>query len=138
MPQEFSPLEGVEQLQLVRDWFGHWPIFHDAHVVEFNYLGVEDAVSFTLHAFEMTDRVDSAGYFELQKHCLVSFKLSGAVRVSFHDYQLGDTLMELQFAFDDGRVVARLESAIGGECVISAAACRVSSLIPCDGKGTPA
>lgn len=138
MPQESPPHQIVHNADLVSDWFGYWPTFHDAHLVAFNYRAADDAASFTLHAFEMTDRVNAEGNFELEKHCLVTFHITGSVRVEFENFALGNVLFELQIVLDGKRVVFRLDSAMEGECVLSADACSVDQPIPCDAEGEAA
>ena len=54
---------------------GYWPSFHDANLV-----GVSrenGALRVVVHVFAMTDRVDPAGYFVLEKHHLVTLALNG-------------------------------------------------------------
>lgn len=131
MPQESASIARVQNAELVRDWFGYWPTFHDAHLTAFKYQAAEDTASFTLHAFEMTDRVDARGYFELVKRCLITFQLSGSVHAHFQSFALGNTLFELQIELDGERMVFRLESALEGECVLTADNCSVTKPIPC-------
>ncbi len=53
-------------------WFGGWPSFHDAEVLEF--LFVRKGISYLrLHAWVMTDQVDARGYYVLDKHAVVTF-----------------------------------------------------------------
>jgi hypothetical protein len=128
----------VQNADLVRDWFGYWPTFHDAHLVAFSYQAADDAASFTLHAFEMTDRVSAEGFFELVKHCLVTFHVTGSVHVDFQNFALGNTLFGLQVAVEGKRLVLQLDSAVEGQCVLSGNACSVDQPVACDAKGVAA
>ena len=50
-------------------WFGGWPSFHDAEVLEF--LFVRKGTSYLrLHAWVMTDQLDARGYYVLDKHAV--------------------------------------------------------------------
>ena len=54
---------------------GFWPSFHDANVMAASWDG--DSFSVTVHLFAMTDQVDSAGYYVLQKHHLTTIVMRG-------------------------------------------------------------
>src|ERR1700754_933885 len=54
---------------------GYWPSFHDAEVLKVTR--TSDSCTVIIHVFEMTDQVDSAGYFVLRKHHLVELCLLG-------------------------------------------------------------
>lgn len=64
----------------VIDWFGFVPSFHDS---ELEWLKVANgAASLALRTFRMTDAVDAAGYFVLDKHALVTLHLSEVTGLS--------------------------------------------------------
>lgn len=55
-------------------WLGHWPSFHDAEVLDVE-LHRTGSSTIRVHAFEMTNKVDSRGFFVCDKHVVVSFFL---------------------------------------------------------------
>jgi hypothetical protein len=61
-------------------WFGHWPSFHDAEVLEVA-LRRSGNSTIRIHAFEMTDQVNSQGFFIQTKHVIVSFVLEGVTNL---------------------------------------------------------
>src|SRR3954470_819998 len=79
-----TPFEGSTK---IIDAFGYWPSFHDAEVYAIHLdrgQGNSDNSSFVfpiltakIHVFEMTDQVNSAGYFVLVKHTLVTLRFHG-------------------------------------------------------------
>ena len=109
----------IPRADTVVSWFGHWPRFHDATIIELR-LGAEPVLR--LRAFEMTDQTDAAGYFKLRNYSTVSFWFSdevefsltsdsGAVGIVFSmDFQkAGDHLkMEIQSSYGvDGWIKAK-------------------------------
>lgn len=95
-------------------WFGYWPRFHDAEVVELK-LGPSSVLR--LRAFEMTAETDAAGYYKLQKHCTVSFWFSDEVEFSL-DSDSGASGVVFSLAFqqsgDRSKVEIHSSCGIGG------------------------
>jgi hypothetical protein len=114
---------------------GHWPSFHDANV-----LSVEsgaDELRISIHVFAMTDRVDQAGYYVLEKHHLVTLKLQGVKRASFPEGYESDCLDHLIFARAQDAILVSFESHMdrGGQVLCSMAV--VESVVPCSPLGEP-
>ena len=61
-------------------WFGRPHSFHDATISLLAFQA--SGVTMVIDAFRMTDRVDSAGYFENDLHCQVSLHLSAVRNVN--------------------------------------------------------
>jgi len=57
-------------------FFGYWPTFHDAEVLTIA-LDRYSGCRVVIHAFRMTSGVDSAGYYVLDKHAIVTFIIEG-------------------------------------------------------------
>jgi hypothetical protein len=68
----------IEGAQIVLNWFGYWPSFHDAEVVSI-LLDRSGKSKVRVHAFEMTSEVDANGYFVSTKHAIITFELEGFV-----------------------------------------------------------
>jgi hypothetical protein len=60
-------------------WFGYWPSFHDAEVLSIS-LDRVTGCRVSIHAFEMTQEVDSGGYYVNTKHAIVTFFMEGFPR----------------------------------------------------------
>jgi hypothetical protein len=54
---------------------GYWPSFHDAEVLKVTPMS--DSCTVSIHVFEMTDQVDSAGYLALRYHHLIELYMPG-------------------------------------------------------------
>lgn len=57
------------------DWFGFVPHFHDAELLDVELSSKRGGI-LRLHAFRLTDEVDDRGYFLLDRHVLVTLRLS--------------------------------------------------------------
>jgi hypothetical protein len=57
-------------------WFGYWPSFHDAEVLELQ-LHRTGHSRVRIHTFETTNEVNSQGFFICTKHVIVGFVLEG-------------------------------------------------------------
>jgi hypothetical protein len=73
--------------QVLLEWFdGRAPSFHDAEVLELSLDRRKARCSIKIHAFQMTSEVDGKGFFILDKHALVSFRLEGVVNLELNDF----------------------------------------------------
>lgn len=87
----FLALEGGKE---VADWFGFVPSFHDATIKKLELSGSDGKLS--LKAFRMTDMVDVAGYFILDRHAVIDVLfqditgvvLKGDASAVIHDFGL--------------------------------------------------
>ena len=93
MPPIESLVAGSEKLLTI---FGRWPSFHDAEVMEIRLTrkpkepggkrdcGVE--LSVRIHTWDMTNVVDSSGYYVLKNHTLVTFRFSGVEELKLEGF----------------------------------------------------
>src|SRR5580692_10626257 len=82
MPTELKSIRGAQELY---NWFGFWPSFHDAEVVTL-HLNRKGPSYMAVHTWEMTERVDSKGYYELAKHVVVQFVLEELLTLSLEGF----------------------------------------------------
>jgi hypothetical protein len=75
-------------------WFGHWPSFHDAEVVEVA-LHRRGNSTIRIHAFETTNQVDSQGFFIQIKDVIVTFILAGVTNLHLEDFSAQNVISEL-------------------------------------------
>ena len=135
-------MEFVEGSQKVEEIFGEWPSFHDAEVVdmtldrEANGAVRGPTIRFTVHAFQMTDEVDSRGYYVLRNHVLVRFALYSAEVLHLEGFNLQNVLFGLHFstpaepAAPDLVVQVDLESSYGVGASFQCARAEVVSVEP--------
>ena len=75
-------------------WFGYWPSFHDAEVVEI-LLNRSGRSWISLHAWDMTSEVDEKGYFVLDKHAVVTFELENVKDVDLAELSPRSVILDL-------------------------------------------
>ena len=81
LPADFAGIAGAQELY---DWFGYWPDFHDAEVLKFQLeLGAPSRLQ--IHTWEMTSRINAAGFYELVKHVVVEFVLNDVTSLNLQD-----------------------------------------------------
>ena len=80
-----AELEAVEGAKNLRDWFGFWPSFHDAEVIEL-YLRRSSHSSMRIHTWETTNEVDPQGHYLMAKHVVVEFLLKDISRLRLNDF----------------------------------------------------
>jgi hypothetical protein len=91
LPTELELIAGAKELF---DWFGYWPDFHDAEVLKF-HLDPATSSSLVVHTWEMTNRVNAEGYYDLTKHVVVEFVLEGMSKVDLADLWEHSILLDL-------------------------------------------
>src|SRR5690349_11947433 len=107
--EAWTDVEGADQLER---WFGAIPSFHDAGV-EALTLSAGDGATLRLRAFRMTDEVDDRGYFVLDKHAHVTFRLTGLTVVELDDFDTGSVLRQLQIVRVGERFELIFDSHVG-------------------------
>jgi len=91
LPAELQSIVGARELY---DWFGYWPDFHDAEVVKLR-LDPAAQSSLVIHTWEMTNRVNEQGHYELTKHAVVELVLQGISKVDLVDFLEHSILLDL-------------------------------------------
>ena len=75
-------------------WFGHWPSFHDAEVLEIALHRTGNS-TIRIHAFEATNQVGSQGFFISTKHVIVTFILAGVTDLHLDEFNLQNVIWGL-------------------------------------------
>ncbi|MFZ0320493.1 MAG: hypothetical protein WAL56_15330, partial [Candidatus Sulfotelmatobacter sp.] len=81
LPRGLDSIAGAQELY---DWFGYWPGFHDAEILSFR-LGIGEPSSLVVHTWEMTNKINAQGFYELTKHVVVEFALQDISNVNLGD-----------------------------------------------------
>jgi hypothetical protein len=137
-----SPHNNVINLHLLVDRFGRWPSFHDAEVLSLNLnrrAPISPSCEMVIHAWIMTNQVDSRGYFMLEKHTLVTLRLEELIESQFLDFNHQNCLSDLwvveEIFENEPALRVQFPSNYGLE---GSALCRrvvVVSVQPCDERG---
>ena len=116
LPANIELIAGAQELY---DWFGYWPDFHDAEIIKFHLeLGVPS--SLVIHTWQMTNRVNAQGYYELTKHVIVEFVLDGISTLNLQDPWARSILLDLVIEKDESGFRLILWSAYGLSGIIEA------------------
>jgi len=112
---------------------GRWPSFHDANVLETSREAGTFAVK--IHLFSMTSQIDSAGYYVLEKHHLVTLVMQDVQSNSLPSDYTDDCLAGLTFSRTGDLIQVDFESHMeqGGSVV-----CRkveITDVVPCTSVG---
>ena len=115
LPKTLQSVPGAQQLY---DWFGYWPDFHDAVVLKLDVgLGTSSLV---LHTWNMTNRIDAKGFYELEKHVVVAITLAGVTAVTLSDLWANSILFDLSIDRIDSKSRLELSSTYGLSGIIEA------------------
>ena len=118
----------------VVNFYGYWPSFHDANVPEYRAPTFENPLlEFTLHTRQMTNEVDSKGYFVLKKHALVKFYFDCLADVQMDEFGANNILFDVSFMkIDiDTEFFVELNSVMAMPGSFNARKGAVVSVIPC-------
>jgi hypothetical protein len=80
-----SSLSDIPGGNLLLEWFGRAPTFHDAKLIEINFSGKGKGL-LRVHTWNLTNEVDTKGHFVLEKHAIVTFALEGVSAVHCEDF----------------------------------------------------
>jgi hypothetical protein len=80
--------------QKLIDWFGCWPSFHDAEVVNIE-LNREGPSRLRIHYFCMTGKTNKSGYYITEKHAIVSFILEDITQLELNDFNQQNVLSSI-------------------------------------------
>jgi hypothetical protein len=107
-------LERINGADAVIEWFGRWPSFHDAEVIEFRLL--RDGLSrLAVHAWRTLPEVDADGYYKLDKHAVITFLISNIkdLELAGEDFNRQNVLRGLTLENADGRIKIQLWPSYG-------------------------
>lgn len=109
-----SRIKGSEKLTQI---FGYWPSFHDAEVMELNLwrgnVNPEKGqynfpvCTVTLHLWEITDEVDSKGFYVLRNHTLASIRFFDAQELNVEGFNHQNAIARLDIAEEQGSEATR-------------------------------
>ncbi len=135
-----SPVE-IENSNLILDWFGFWPSFHDSEVIAINLIrslhGKErgSVVSVSVYAFQMTSELDEKSFYKLVKHCVIELEFENIDSIELDGFNHQNALDGIEFSHVQSlngkpaiSVVFNSAYGVGFDLVCSKA--RVVSLVP--------
>ena len=144
---EFTDL--IVGAQKLVEVFGSWPSFHDAEVLwvrlerKSHGEGHRPTLEVLVHTFEMTNEVDSDGYYVLRDHVLVHLLFLDLVELRLDGFNHQNALMGLTLTdlpdrqLERIRFEVRFDSAHGLDASFKCHAVEVVSVISCTKGGEP-
>jgi hypothetical protein len=96
----------------LHDWFGYWPAFHDAEIVNL-HLNRHDASTLLIHTWEMTNKVDDKGFYVLDKHVVVEFILEGVSDLNLSGFSTQNVIFGLSLERKEDGLLLDLDSSYG-------------------------
>lgn len=75
----------IVDAQALVDWFGYWPSFHDAEILELVLRTGKPSI-LKLHAWEMLKELTEEGFYAQGKNCIVTFSLIDVFETSLEDF----------------------------------------------------
>lgn len=117
-------LQSIPGGQQLFDWFGYWPSFHDAEVlgIELNRTG---SSKIQVHAFAVTDAVDSNDLYVCEKHCIVTMVLDDVSGVELANFNHQNVISSLKISRENNDFILKLASSYGVCGSISAKSVRI-------------
>jgi Immunity protein 50 len=106
------------------EWFGRTPNFHDAEVQEIK-LASSGPSTLRVRTWEITNTVDSRGYFVLDKHVLVTFTLEEVSYIALDHFNLPGIVFDLEVTNADGGFQVRWSGSYGVEGTLRAKKMRI-------------
>lgn len=100
--------------QAIIDWFGKTPEFHDAEILNIN-LVLGEASSMRIHAWNMTDQVDSEGYFVTDKHAVIVVSFASVQMINLKDFDHEGIIFDLELTGTQSRTEVSWTSSYGAE-----------------------
>ena len=139
----------IKHYNYLHNIYGYWPAFHDAEIVEFkgdrNAQGTEDnygaIFEMIIHVFEMTNKVDSRGYFILEKHNLVHFRFNNVYDWEFDGFSNQNAILGMDISISNNAHLKKdclkfefdPAAGLGGE--LKCVSAEIVSVTSCDNNG---
>jgi len=97
----------MENLNLLNDFFGYIPNFHDSEITEVNLNRTGPNINMAIHIFEITPRIT------VGKSCLVYIIFEGVVEMELRDFNIQNVIFEIDFLKMDGVIKTTIDSSYG-------------------------
>lgn len=102
-------IAGGEQLY---EWFGYWPSFHDAEVIEVHF-SRSGASWLKIHTWHTTNDVDSSNFFITNKDIVVTFKLKDVLELELDEFNHQNVIFGLELKPVEQGIELELEPCFG-------------------------
>lgn len=110
----------------VIDWFGYSPNFHDAEVISIDLRRDPEESKVRVHAWRTNRDVTDQGYFQCDRHALVTFTIKGIRSLKLAGWNHQNVLSSLWAGQTDDGYVLQLPEIYGVDGEIAAVDISVS------------
>lgn len=105
-------IEQIPGAKALSDWFGVWPGFHDAEVLECS-LKSEGSSLLSLRTWLIGKTVDEKGFLLREKPVKVDFHLRKLQEVNLFDFHLPGVIFGLHVSIEEGKYRIQLDPCYG-------------------------
>jgi len=124
--EELPPdLRGVPGAEELLKWFGYWPSFHDAEVLNI-HLNRHGRLHMEIETWEMTKEIDDKGHYKLRKKVVVAIALEGITACDLADFNQQNVISSLSISKTANGYTLALEPCYGLSGTIEAASVLIS------------
>jgi hypothetical protein len=90
-----NAIHEVPGAEALLQWFGYWPDFHDAEVLEID-LQRSGSARVQVHTFEMSNQVGEDGCCVCLKHVIISFLPEGLTTIQLQGFNPQNVMSEME------------------------------------------
>jgi hypothetical protein len=105
-------------------WFGYWPDFHDAEILEID-LNRSGSSRVRIHTFHVSDQVGKDGCRVCVRHVVVSFLLEGLKTTRLQGFNNQNVVSEVMLVRTEEGLQLSLEPCYGAEGSLTAERIRI-------------
>jgi hypothetical protein len=85
---------GIERIELVTDLFGHWPHFHDAHILALRLTAPGPALEADVWVFETLDETDeTTGFLRVSQQADITLRFERITQLLVADFTEDHNIM---------------------------------------------
>lgn len=117
----YAPLKEVPDIpgkQAVFDWFGEWPDFHDAEILDLHF-DRSGPSRIRIHAWNTGPEIDVEGYLVRSRHAVVTFRFEQVTALNLQGFNTQNVIAGLDLSDTEKGCLLRLYPSYGmaGEIV---------------------
>ncbi|TGD77973.1 Imm50 family immunity protein [Hymenobacter wooponensis] len=130
---ESLALARIVNAEVVRQFFGYWPSFHDAEITKVTFeanRGYHAAATFVINAFGMTKEGQTNRFSKPVKHCTIELQFIDIQEVEFDCFSHQNVIFDLLIEESGSNLKCTFDSSVGLDASIVAKEVRVLSLTP--------
>ncbi|UOQ54900.1 Imm50 family immunity protein [Hymenobacter cellulosivorans] len=134
MPVAENPATNrISNHEIVREYFGYWPSFHDAEITKAAFEanpGYWPSATFTIAAFELTAEVDPKGHYQQTKQCTIELLFTGIREMELEGFSHQNVILSLEIEESGSHIQCTINPSVGLDAFLIAEKVSVLSLTP--------